>query len=380
MTGNSNVMVRPPPLIPPAGNLPLIKPSFTLEVWALLDDLNQNASIWDLAGYGDYGWVIRTWGGEAEWCSHQTGNPSIRPALNTPGWHHYAFTWDGDLLAAYLDGSQVGTLNNTDNTPAIYTLVAGAGQALGWGSFVGSIAKAALYDHALTPAQIATHYKAAFPAPAPSSYDLAVLSDSPVGYWPLSETAGGLANDTTGNAHDGLFSGGVTLSQPGIGDGKSSVLLDGTSGQVVIPHSAQLEPTQLSVECWINFTATPTGYPMFVCKNTGHGYVLYWNGGSGAVVNWQFDGSPILDKSPVNSGNWYHLVGTFDGTLMNLYRNGALVSGPNAFGHYTPNGGTLNIGSQAGTYFLPGKIAKVAVYDHALTPTQILAHYQAATG
>lgn len=49
-----------------------------------------------------------------------------------------------------------------------------------------------------------------------------------IAYWPLWEQAGGVAFDRSGNGRTGAYTG-VTLGQPGIGDGRTSGLYDGTN-------------------------------------------------------------------------------------------------------------------------------------------------------
>ncbi len=70
----------------------------------------------------------------------------------------------------------------------------------------------------------------------PSNYAHKVLAiDQPhlLAYWPLSEVAGSVAYDFSGTARHGAYTG-VTLGQPGIGDGNTSPLFDGANDFVNI--------------------------------------------------------------------------------------------------------------------------------------------------
>jgi hypothetical protein len=49
-----------------------------------------------------------------------------------------------------------------------------------------------------------------------------------IGYWPLWEASGTKAEDISGRGHHGVHTG-VTLGQPGIGDGRTCPLFDGTN-------------------------------------------------------------------------------------------------------------------------------------------------------
>ena len=49
-----------------------------------------------------------------------------------------------------------------------------------------------------------------------------------IAYWPLGETSGSIAADLSGNEQHGTYTG-VTLAQPGIGDGRSAPFFDGAN-------------------------------------------------------------------------------------------------------------------------------------------------------
>ena len=59
---------------------------------------------------------------------------------------------------------------------------------------------------------------------------LATQIGNMIGYWQMDEAAGPASIDSSPEGNDGVFAGGVTFGQPGIGDGKTSVLLDGING------------------------------------------------------------------------------------------------------------------------------------------------------
>src|SRR5262249_42251889 len=103
----------------------------------------------------------------------------------------------------------------------------------------------------------------------------------------------------------------------------------------------------------------------------------FFNGGMLAV-----DGSP--------HGQWLHLVWTRQGggnalTGSTLYINGQPVAlGPDPIlccDSLVPNLGTsrfrINETSFTGGQYFVGSIDEVALYDHLLTPGQVLAHYNA---
>ncbi|HYT59113.1 MAG TPA: LamG-like jellyroll fold domain-containing protein [Haliangiales bacterium] len=80
----------------------------------------------------------------------------------------------------------------------------------------------------------------------------------------------------------------------------------------------------------------------------------------------------------LGGANWVHLVGTYDGANWKLFRNGAPVATNAApVGALLVNEGDWAIGSTGNgwTNFYAGGIDEVAIYNTALTPTQVATHY-----
>ena len=80
---------------------------------------------------------------------------------------------------------------------------------------------------------------------------------------------------------------------------------------------------------------------------------------------------------------WIHLAGTYDGSAWNLYRNGVLAA------KQASTNGAVAIGDanwaigatgEGWADNFAGNVAQVAIYDYALTASQIAAHYAAGTG
>ena len=79
----------------------------------------------------------------------------------------------------------------------------------------------------------------------------------------------------------------------------------------------------------------------------------------------------------VSVNAWQHIVATYDGTTLTLYRNGSSVGTPaTSTGNITNTSKTLTIGVRGGQYF-GGRIANAKIYSTSLTSTQILQNYNA---
>lgn len=88
--------------------------------------------------------------------------------------------------------------------------------------------------------------------------------------------------------------------------------------------------------------------------------------------------SITVDQSAsVNS--WSHLVATYDGSTLKLYRNGTLASSVSSTGNITNATTSLTIGNRGGQYFT-GSIGKVTIYNRALSVSEVNQNYNFLRG
>lgn len=283
-----------------------------------------------------------------------------------------------------------------------------------------ALAKLAAYNYALTPTQIANHYAAAtatvvrrqlsrtFAATQSQTpiqtlvlsrtfttvmYDATVLADLPTYFWPLNEASGTTANDRA-DSNNGTYQGtpgtNFTLGQPGIGDGETGVLFDGSAGWMISGNTISSPGPQapLSVESWFKTTSSAGGFMLQYNSGIGSYDRHLYIGTDGKVYFGiaQPVSTVVTSTNTYNDGNWHHAVGVLaSNNNMLLYVDGVLVasnsntSGPSGYsGKWNigngSTGGWTNAGSNG---HFPGTLAKPAVYAVALTPAQISNHFQA---
>ena len=125
--------------------------------------------------------------------------------------------------------------------------------------------------------------------------------------------------------------------------------------------------TALTVEAWIKPSPLKAGG---VVSKSGAptDYCLSINA-SGQILFCALTTS----ASPVTAGKWNHIVGTYDGTALNVYCNGIFIDTTSSAP--TASNGALEIGRQGGSYFA-GVIDEVAIYNIALSAEEIRRHYQ----
>ncbi len=173
----------------------------------------------------------------------------------------------------------------------------------------------------------------------------------------------------------------------------SSLNFNGTSNKVTFTTDNGLIITDsITVEAWINASAwasIPAGGSIF-CKhswaNGEQGYVL--RAGGNGILSWNIAGDslsmglPTSWKTLESSGgmtinSWYHVAGTFDGTMMKIYINGVLsgtksfIGGIIASTAYPPAIGIISDLANGPGRFWTGKLDEVRVWHRALSQSEI---------
>lgn len=90
--------------------------------------------------------------------------------------------------------------------------------------------------------------------------------------------------------------------------------------------------------------------------------------------------SSVTLNESISVNNWSHIVATYDGTTLSLYRNGNLVGTPaTTTGNITNTSKALTIGVRGGQYFA-GNISNAKIYNKALTVSEIQQNFNALRG
>jgi len=239
--------------------------------------------------------------------------------------------------------------------------------------------------------------------------------------------------DLTGHGHEGSYRGtGAPTSAP-LPNGDSGAGFDGSQQYLTVPSSQVFSiPTTgtLAWEAWLrpdvlqfpnddgvsgyvdwlgkceNYGPTCEWEARMYNTNTGESpnrpnrlsaYVFNPSAGLGSAADWQPSAGLIM------AGAWYHVVGLYT-TLsqpadckntadspgsIDIWVNGVKwnhgshgQTGCMSQYNVVPkaNGSPLNIATMAKESFFRGAIAKVAIYDHALSQAQITNHHLTMTG
>ena len=210
------------------------------------------------------------------------------------------------------------------------------------------------------------------------------VKDSPVmgglaGYWPFSEGAGSKTDDASSASHPGALSGTTwTTGKHGKGlafNGSSSYV---SLGNFDVPGSA------ITLAAWIKADTLGSSDPRIISKANGsaekdHYFMLGTTQASGANrlrFRLKTGGSTktlIASSGNVPTGQWAHVVATYNGATMRLYLNGVLVGSMPASGTITVNSSVpVAIGRNPQTYgAFDSIIDLVIIYNREFTTSEL---------
>ena len=208
------------------------------------------------------------------------------------------------------------------------------------------------------------------------------------GYWKFDEGDGQTAYDSSWNDNDGTVYGASWTS----GKVDGALLFDGIDDYVQVPDDDTLDITdEITVMAWVKVNDYESGRFYTVAGKWNdrdgdyRGYLLgisTFDGNLQPRFYISSDGSnyPSAQSSiNLNTGTWYHLAGTFDGSNLKIYVNGEEKGSYSYPASINSNNQPVLIGGDRaggdnGRCF-SGKIDEVKVYSCALTEGKI--QYQA---
>jgi concanavalin A-like lectin/glucanase superfamily protein len=251
-------------------------------------------------------------------------------------------------------------------------------------SFPGLIDEVRIYNRALSASEIS-----------------ALVGDPNlglVGYWKFDENSGTTAADSSGNGNTGtLFNGaGWTSGQSG-----SAVSIDGVDDFVKIKDGKISNSTTGTITAWVKANSL-VNVSKIVCYGGGaaaagvpgiFGLEVRQDGSNYyfSVINVPSDGSPsassVHGSTILQSGVWYHVAVTSDGSSWKLYVNGVAETLTAQFGNGNTGKwfGNTSVTAPDKTYIggawfngtdmasFPGLIDEVRIYNRALSASEVAA-------
>lgn len=192
----------------------------------------------------------------------------------------------------------------------------------------------------------------------------------------------GNANDVIAG-NNGTLHGGVTFAPGKVGQAFS---FNGVDSYVQAISSFTLEPQTVSLEAWVN--STSVGRNRYILSLGANGdvaasYALYTSSNSGLGF-YVFDGTNFVESPDAGSeiwdGNWHHVMGTYDGSMVRLYVDGVEVGNGTPtnlqIDYNLPTSNDLFIGTYGNLntqyqYFFNGLVDEPSVFNRALSPADV---------
>jgi hypothetical protein len=208
--------------------------------------------------------------------------------------------------------------------------------------------------------------------------------DGLVGAWLFDTGSGDTAIDSSGNGHDGELVGNATWED----DGKfgSAISCDGTEAYVMVPDHEDLEfDGDFSIACWIQNEEPPSNHSSFVTK----GYDKPGGGGGGDARPWYLvyyltsgtvdmflrdtggTNSRASGTTPVNDGEWHHIVAMKDGNKVRIYVDGEEDASADAVDAVYGENEQPLVFMVHHHRWINGMIDEVAIFNKALSEAEI---------
>ncbi|MBK9148640.1 MAG: LamG domain-containing protein [Flavobacteriales bacterium] len=209
---------------------------------------------------------------------------------------------------------------------------------------------------------------------------LCAQAQGPLFHWPLDEGTGSVAH-AWGGSH-GTLVGGVTWSPAG-GHHQGCARFDGVDDRIVLgPCDITTGNGAFSLSLWAKADFVTGMDRTLMAKSTGPNasdqvWAVAFVSGSGLRFRLRAAGnSYAIDTGPSSlfGGQWYHIVGTYDGAQMRLYLNGSLMGTATASGliglhpQSPASIGALSTGAQP----FSGWIDDVRIYGRALSAAEVM--------
>ncbi|MBK8947035.1 MAG: Ig-like domain-containing protein [Ignavibacteriae bacterium] len=200
------------------------------------------------------------------------------------------------------------------------------------------------------------------------------LSDL-IGAWDFEEGTGTTAYDYSANLNNGTFNGGIEWAS---GITANGIKFNGTDSYVNIPASSSLNinGSAVTISVWTKLVYLPADLPGAfgpIYDSETDQYVIYEDKANNEL---RFKVStsggaerPGIPAAQLETDEWIHIVGVYDGANAMVYLNGQLMDTHPLTG--TVNTGQVaNIGKSGDSYF-QGSIDNVQVFAKALTQEEI---------
>ncbi len=340
---------------------------FTASIWATSD------------ASGSYAWMMHNWSTNGLGIGRGNGNHFIAYIGDTTlhdttieipwdgTWHHYVVTRNSGACDMYIDGSSVITQFTETGTLATSTAsrLGSRGNAVSQ-LWPGKLDEVSIWNVALSASDVNTLYNSGTPTDLSTA-----LASTPTAWYRMGDTTNAFWNGTNwlipNNINSSLFS-------------QRSLAFDGVDDTVnlnCVPSDLGIT-NNWTMSLWIktsDITQNNMHYFSGANAGTSQGMGIYQETNN-RIYAWVGTSTWNQYTAKIDADTWYHVAYTDDGTTQTLYLNGVSQSTQTRTVDLQTNDKGFYVGSAAGSaYFIEGNVDDVAIFDAALSGSDITAIY-----
>lgn len=201
-------------------------------------------------------------------------------------------------------------------------------------------------------------------------------------HWPLDGTNGTVAQEVIAGQNGALQGGPIWA--PGQGHHGGACRFDGVDDRILLPPCDMTTGTgEFSLSLWVRPDFVTGMDRTLLAKTVGtsaqdHIWSMTFVGAS--ALRFRLRTGPTTTElttapSSVFGGAWYHIVGSYDGAMMRIYLNGALMAETAAAGAlgFHPQAPASMAATSTGSAPFSGWIDDVRLYDQGLSQSEVIA-------
>lgn len=190
-----------------------------------------------------------------------------------------------------------------------------------------------------------------------------------------------LVTDYSGDENHGTIETATSPTWIASGINGGAYDFDGSNDYIIIDNDFVSSPTSLTISSWFKKNGDGDNYECVLHKssNTSIGASSFWLGlddtdkltatiGANTGVGWAAGQTSIV----ANTGEWYHLAASWDGSVVKVYINGE-YNKQYSLSSYTDLSTPTRVGasSDGANYQFNGTVDEVRIYNRALTASEV---------
>jgi hypothetical protein len=208
------------------------------------------------------------------------------------------------------------------------------------------------------------------------------LEDGLLLHYDMDKGYGTTLDDLSSSNNDGIINGASWVN----GKYGKALSFDGISQYARVPANPSLNPTRITLACWVKFVGSvPAGDVQLIQKAfTSHSAPYYQY----SIVKWS--AGPFLFSCTIGGTSYavtggsslvdtfYFVVGTYDGTTMNLYINDVLVGSLEQVGSISGYDTPVDLGryTNVEAYTRIDVLDELRIYNRGLSQAEVTELYQ----